>query len=236
MVVGIDVYHDVDGGNSYCGLVGSLNTWFTRWVSLVRPQRDKNMEMIDQLVTMLQEAMVEYKRVSNSFRVRIWSHMHINKSFSQFNDKIPDKIIIYRDGVGDSRLEFTREFEVPQMRRAYDAFGEEADAAEKKISEVIVSKRIITRLLERTGSGGVQNPPPGTVLDHTVTRRHWDDFFLVSQLVSQGTVSPSHYVVLLDEIGLGMDKIQRLTYKLTYMYYNKAQPVKVPAPCLVGLN
>lgn len=29
------------------------------------------------------------------------------------------------------------------------------------------------------------NPPPGTVVDHTITRRDWYDFFLVSQNVRQ---------------------------------------------------
>ena len=35
------------------------------------------------------------------------------------------------------------------------------------------------------GDGGLGNPPPGTVMDHTITRRNWYDFFLVSQNVRQ---------------------------------------------------
>jgi hypothetical protein len=31
----------------------------------------------------------------------------------------------------------------------------------------------------------VSNPEPGTVLDHTVTRRYLFDFFLVSQLIRE---------------------------------------------------
>ena len=34
-------------------------------------------------------------------------------------------------------------------------------------------------------NGGLENPPPGTVMDHTITRRNWYDFFLVSQHVRQ---------------------------------------------------
>lgn len=31
----------------------------------------------------------------------------------------------------------------------------------------------------------IENPRPGTILDHTVTRRDWHDFFLASQNVKQ---------------------------------------------------
>lgn len=46
------------------------------------------------------------------------------------------------------------------------------------------------------------------------------DFFIVSQSVRQGTVSPTSYNVISDNSGLDPDKIQRLMYKLTHLYYN----------------
>lgn len=44
----------------------------------------------------------------------------------------------------------------------------------------------------------VSNPEPGTVLDHTVTRRYLFDFFLVSQLIREVTrlINVSIYLVL----------------------------------------
>ncbi len=59
------------------------------------------------------------------------------------------------------------------------------------------------------------------------------DFFLVSQHVTQGTVSPTHYVVVHDQSGLDPDKLQRLSYKMTHLYYNWPGTVRVPAPCQV---
>jgi hypothetical protein len=41
---------------------------------------------------------------------------------------------------------------------------------------------------------GFQNPSPGTVVDHTITRKKMFDFFLCSQKVSQGTATPTHLV------------------------------------------
>lgn len=46
------------------------------------------------------------------------------------------------------------------------------------------------------------------------------DFYLVSQSVRQGTVSPTHYNVIEDTTGLQPDHIQRLTYKFTHLYFN----------------
>ena len=46
------------------------------------------------------------------------------------------------------------------------------------------------------------------------------DFFLVSQSVRQGTVTPTHYNVVHDTTLLKPDDVQRLTYKLCHLYYN----------------
>jgi len=46
------------------------------------------------------------------------------------------------------------------------------------------------------------------------------DFFLVSQHVGQGTVTPTHYVVAYDDTNFKPDYIQRISYKMTHMYYN----------------
>lgn len=47
-----------------------------------------------------------------------------------------------------------------------------------------------------------------------------------------GTVSPTHYVVVRDGSNLKVDHMQRLTYKMTHLYYNWPGTVRVPAPCL----
>ena len=60
------------------------------------------------------------------------------------------------------------------------------------------------------------------------------DFFLVSQHVHQGTVSPTHYISLgHDEEVWKVDHLQRLAYKMTHMYYNWPGTIRVPAPCQV---
>ena len=47
----------------------------------------------------------------------------------------------------------------------------------------------------------------------------------------QGTVNPTSYNVLEDTSGLNPERLQKLTYKLTHLYYNWPGTVRVPAPC-----
>ena len=58
---------------------------------------------------------------------------------------------------------------------------------------VVVQKRINARIFSRINNV-LSNPAPGTVVDHTITRKMAYDFFLVSQKVGQGTVTPTHMV------------------------------------------
>jgi len=60
-----------------------------------------------------------------------------------------------------------------------------------------------------------------------------EDFFLISQHVRQGTVSPTHYVIVKDGSALKIDHIQQISYRMTHMYYNWPGTVRVPAPCQV---
>ncbi|KAH3883086.1 hypothetical protein DPMN_007036 [Dreissena polymorpha] len=99
-----------------------------------------------------------------------------------------------------------------------------------RVGMVVVKKRINSRFFARAGQG-LGNPPPGTVIDNTVTKPEWYDFFVVSQSVRQGTVTPTHYNIIHDTTGLKPDHMQRLTYKLCHLYYNWPGTIRVPAPC-----
>ena len=65
----------------------------------------------------------------------------------------------------------------------------------------------------------------------TFFRFKFKDFFLIPQSVNQGTVTPTHFVVIKESAALPADAVQKLAYKLTHMYYNWPGTVRVPAPC-----
>ncbi|KAM9475833.1 piwi-like protein 1 [Clarias gariepinus] len=206
MIVGIDCYHDTAAGKRSIGaLVASLNHGMSRWFSKCVLQ-SRGQEIIDGLKLALQAAL---------------------KAYFKYNNCLPSRIIVYRDGVGDGMLETVVSYEVPQIMQSIKAMGEDYAP---KLSVVVVKKRISSRFFALLDAR-LGNPPPGTVVDTEVTRPEWYDFFIVSQAVRFGTVAPTHYNVVYDSSGLRPDHMQRLTYKLCHMYYNWQGVVRVPAPC-----
>lgn len=209
MVCGIDSYHDSSKrGASVAGFVASLNQTLTRWFSRVCFQ-GPGQELVDGLKTCLISSL---------------------KFYYDVNHKFPDRIVIYRDGVGDGQLQVSADYEVPQF---VDCFQHIAPDYRPKLTMVICQKRINTRIFSSLNAEakGFENAAPGTIVDHTITRRNWYDFFLVSQHVQQGTVSPTHYVVIYDSCNMKTDHVQWLTYKLCHLYYNWPGTIRVPAPC-----
>ncbi|XP_071808284.1 piwi-like protein 1 [Asterias amurensis] len=207
MVVGIDVYHDAArGGKSIGAFVASTNGLLTRWYSRVCFQT-ANQELIDGLKICLVAAIRKYHEV---------------------NHNMPEKIVIFRDGVGDGQLSTVASYEQEQLSSCFEMFGE---TYAPSLTIIIVQKRINTRIFALSNGNNLENPAPGCVVDHTITRPNWYDFFLVSQHVRQGTVTPTHYVVVYDTSKFTPDHMQRLAYKLTHLYYNWPGTVRVPAPC-----
>ncbi|NXU70935.1 PIWL1 protein, partial [Oreotrochilus melanogaster] len=206
MIVGIDCYHDsLAGKQSIAGFVSSLNQTMTRWFSRSVVQ-SRGQELVDGLKACLQTAL---------------------RDWFKWNNYLPSRIIVYRDGVGDGQLNTLVNYEVPQFLDCLKSVGTDYNP---RLTVIVVKKRVNTRFFAHT-AGGLKNPPPGTVVDVEVTRPEWYDFFLVSQTVRNGCVSPTHYNVIYDSSKLKPDHIQRLTYKLCHMYYNWSGVIRVPAPC-----
>ncbi|XP_068099765.1 piwi-like protein 1 [Hyperolius riggenbachi] len=206
MIVGVDCYHDtLAGKRSIAGFVASLNQGMTRWFSRCVFQ-DPKQEIVDGLKICMQAAL---------------------KAWYSCNNSLPSRIMIYRDGVGDGQLNTLVKYEIAQLIDCINAAGKDYSP---KLTVIVVKKRISTRFFASMG-GRLQNPPPGTIIDVEVTRPEWYDFFIVSQSVRQGTVSPTHYNVVYDTGALKPDYMQRLTYKLCHLYFNWPGVIRVPAPC-----
>lgn len=82
----------------------------------------------------------------------------------------------------------------------------------------------------------LENVPPGTVVDKCITRKQMYDFYLVPQDPCQGTANAVHYIVLHDDNKYKADIIQRLSYKLCFLYYNWPGAIRVPACCQVTFS
>ncbi|ODM87524.1 Piwi-like protein 1 [Orchesella cincta] len=142
----------------------------------------------------------------------------LNAYFNK-NNRLPERIMMYRDGVGEGQLNAVFNQELEGFQNRIKATYQHQGVKPPKLTYIVVNKRISTRFFEVAGRN-LNNPRPGFIVDDVVTRPERFDFFLVSQTARQGCVSPTYYNVLHDESDLGPDKIQRYTFKLCHLYYN----------------
>lgn len=156
------------------------------------------------------------------------------KAYSKWNKgEIPDRIFIYRDGVGEGQLASVVEQEVnPVEKQLKELYDQNKKLDKFSFNFVVVNKRINTKLFLKKTSGMRDprnlNVPPGTCVDDVITHPERFDFFLVSQKGMHGTLTPTYYNVLkYDKIQ--PDFVQRITFRLCHCYYNWSGTTKVPS-------
>lgn len=97
-----------------------------------------------------------------------FTHTWHNTSPVQVNHNLPEKIVVYRDGVSDGQLRMVEQYEIPQLIKCFETFP----SYEPKLVFIVVQKRITTTIYS-WGANNFGTPPPGTVLDHTLTQKDW---------------------------------------------------------------
>ncbi|ODN02980.1 Piwi-like protein 1 [Orchesella cincta] len=210
MFVGFDVYHGAKGskGGSVGAMVATFSANFTKYFSTTSLFKN-NDELCE---TMLADL------------------IKCCHNFQEVNGELPERIIMYRDGVGEGQLKavYNTELTILTVRGTHEDV--------RKRRKVTPTPHFHRRI--QTGQHSTHddedeppNPPPGTIVDEVVTLPERYDFYLISCAARQGTVSPCSYNVLQDENNFDADRIQLITYKLCHMYYNWSGTIAVPAPC-----
>lgn len=207
MICGIDTYHDTGKKNrSVCAFIATFNQEKTRYFSRATIQ-ESHQELAYNLTVTVKSACDHFYRVNGAY---------------------PKRIVIYRDGVSDGQLPLVMQSEIPQVQKAFTLIDPKYNPL---LSYIIVKKRVNARFFADMNGRALDNPPCGTVIDTVVTRQEWFDFYLISQHVTQGTVNPTHYNIVYDTLNLAPDIYQKMTYKMTHMYYNWPGTIRVPATC-----
>ena len=149
-----------------------LNGLMTIGFDVATDSRDKKISYGAMVATMDIKTSAEYfsavskqtsgEELSHSFMQNV---MKALKAYQQVHNALPQRICIYRDGVGDSQVPFVLEHELKplqeNLKRAYESANSKTGP---KLIFMIVSKRINSRLfLDK------HNPPPGTVVDDVIT-------------------------------------------------------------------
>jgi eukaryotic translation initiation factor 2C len=215
IIFGIDVTHPSPGSSesapSIAGVVASVDATFSQYPASMRTQKGR-VEMVDELEDMIIE------------RLKLWQKRNQNR--------LPNKVIVYRDGVSEGQYRLVLENELPAFEKAFDKlYG--AKNKHPKISIIVVGKRHHTRFYPTTmegTDGKTGNPMPGTVVDRGVTGEKLFDFFLLAHQGLQGTSKPAHYVVIKDDIKLGADQLQSLTHSLCYTFARATRSVSICPP------
>ncbi|KAK0250310.1 hypothetical protein B0A54_15094 [Friedmanniomyces endolithicus] len=224
MLVGIDVTHPSPGSSagapSIACVVASTDEHLTQWPGSVRTQTGRQ-EMVNGLADMVEE------------RLALWQKKH--------NGGLPDKIILYRDGVSEGQFDQVLTKEVPCFEAAFKKLY--PAKSWPKLAVIIVGKHhhtrfyptrqqdADTRIDKRTGETvGSWNPQPGTIVDRHITGRIIREFFLQAHQGLQGTARPAHYTVIRDDISFEADELEQFTHNLCYLFNRATKAVSIVPP------
>ncbi|KAJ3673028.1 hypothetical protein LUZ60_006402 [Juncus effusus] len=203
MLMGADVTHPHpldDVSPSVVAVVGSMN-WpeANKYISRMRSQTHRK-EIIENLDIMVHELLEE---------------------FLLKNNKLPSRILFFRDGVSETQFQKVLKDELQAIRVACKRYS----MYNPCISFIVVQKRHHTRLFHSD-----QNVPPGTVVDTVITHPREFDFYLCSHSGVKGTSRPTHYHILHDESKFRSDEMQKLIHNLCYTFVRCTKPVSLVPP------
>lgn len=214
--MGADVTHPHpldDFSPSVAAVVGSMN-WpeANKYLSRMRSQTHRQ-EIILDLAAMVGELLDDF--------------------YQQVN-KLPKRIIFFRDGVSETQFSKVLKEELQAIKEACGRFP----GYNPPITFAVVQKRHHTRLFphdtDRSSEANQQllneNIAPGTVVDTVITHPREFDFYLCSHFGVKGTSRPTHYHVLCDENKFTSDELQKLVYNLCYTFVRCTKPVSLVPP------
>jgi len=124
MICGIDTYHDsVRKNASVCAFVATSNATKTRYFSRATIQEthqelSANLELTFRCKSILTLLFIFIKFFSNLFLSQA-----ALEHYKKVNGELPEKVIIYRDGVGDGQIKQVVDDEIKQLEKAFERFG-----------------------------------------------------------------------------------------------------------------
>jgi len=211
MVVGMDVTHPGPGSSkgapSIAAIVASVDNRFAQYPASLRIQEPRK-EMISELAAMMVERLQTYKAATR---------------------KLPERILVFRDGVSEGQYEQVVQIEFPALLQGCRNMSPDY---RPKVTIAICGKRHHTRFYPTSEADAdrTSNTKAGTVVDKGVTTVYNFDFYLQAHAGLQGSVRPTHYVVVVDENKFGADEIQKLTHDTSYMFARATKGVSLVSP------
>jgi eukaryotic translation initiation factor 2C len=122
--------------------------------------------------------------------------------------------------------------ELPQIFEAFKRIDPKNPRYHPTLSIFICGKRHNARFFPPNSEFADKNgnTRPGTVVDRGVTSMLDFDFYLQAHAGLQGTVKPTHYVVIYDESSLTADLAQQGVHTASYLYARATKAVSLVPP------
>ncbi|VDB96565.1 unnamed protein product [Peniophora sp. CBMAI 1063] len=213
MIIGADVTHPGPGlvtRPSIASVVTSLDPGWAKYFSCMDVQPPR-LERIENLRDLIYDAL------------RRW--------WTSNNNKLPERIIYFRDGISEGQYVDTGKYEETHIRQAWERAAKGLGLPfQFKFTFIVVEKRHHMRFLPHVDQQTNNNIPPGLLVEDEVVSRVYENFYLVSQAGILGTSRPSHYVVLKREPTITLSMIQDLSYYLCHVCARTTRSVALPAP------
>ncbi|KAF7290752.1 Argonaute-like protein [Mycena indigotica] len=222
MMVGIDVTHPSptsrEGAPSIAAVVASVDDDFVQFPASLRLQKPEQNRQSKEMLTELRDMLVERLLV-----------------YEKKNGTLPQRIMVFRDGVSEGQFDTVIREEKSQI---LEAFGKLSTAARgsrpyrPQFAIIICGKRHHARFYPTDSQYAAKNGNtlPGTVVDKGVTAVFDFDFYLQAHAGLQGTVRPTHYTVVYDELKLTADELQQGSNDFSYLYARATKAVSlIPA-------
>ncbi|CAN6471916.1 unnamed protein product [Victoria cruziana] len=233
MILGLDVSHGSPGHSDMPSIaaVVSSREWplISRYRAAVRTQSPKA-----EMITSLFDPVKDPANPEKDIDLGIIRELLLD-FYQSSKCRKPEKLIIFRDGVSESQFNQVLNTEVDAIIQACDFLD---SGYRPKITLIVAQKNHHTKLF----LDGPDNVPAGTVVDTKICHPRNFDFYMCAHagmIVSlsclqyifelhallfliyfpglKGTTRPTHYHILMDEIGFCADDLQMLVHSLSYV-------------------
>lgn len=215
MVIGLDVNHpsieEKTMPTSIAAAVGTLDANFTQYATSIRVQKKKNAEIVDQIDDMVEQLLGEYYQV---------------------NQRYPNHIILFRDGVGSGQFELVTSIEIA---RVIAVINKLVGFNSCKLLFAVVQKRHNARFIRNKSlfddsNTKTLNMTRGTVVDTGIVEPDHHTFYLSSNFNDSVTSKPTKYIVLINQFDFTNDDIQQLVYALCSFSARSLKSISIPVP------
>ncbi|KAL6524556.1 hypothetical protein OROHE_016227 [Orobanche hederae] len=144
--------------------------------------------------------------------------------YSSSGQKKPAQIVIFRSGLSTSQFKQMLEVELDQILKACNFLEEKW---RPKFTVLVSQRRHHTKFFDAISGANVT---PGTIVDSKVCDIECTNFYMCAHAARIGTLRPTHYHVLLNEIGFSLDDLQELINSLSNVFQRSNNAISEVAP------